>query len=242
MRIQLVETGSTRFGDVCRHWRKRVLHFIEAEPASALRRETQMQCRLSLKVCREVLSQYSLEEIAVSFNGGKDCLVMLILLLAVWDEDSGLQTIYVSQTDVFPEMQAFVKECVNAYSLNLKEIRLPLKEAFEFYIQDNPNIKTIFVGTRRCDPWSKHLSHFNPTDRGWPQFLRVHPVIDWHYVEIWDFLRGLDIPYCSLYDQGYTSLGSTHTTRPNPALRVDGKQYKPAYELMDESDERLGRS
>ena len=58
----------------------------------------------------------------------------------------------------------------------------------------------------------------------------------------------MQIPYCTLYDQGYTSLGGTTDTHPNPALKANGedgtkknKVFKPAYELMEDNAERLGR-
>lgn len=68
-----------------------------------------------------------------------------------------------------------------------------------------------------------------PTDPSWPQVLRVHPVLDWSYAEVWDFLRELDVPTCVLYDEGYTSLGSTHNTLRNPLLRNEDGSYKPAW-------------
>lgn len=66
------------------------------------------------------------------------------------------------------------------------------------------------------------------------------------------FIRRLGIPYCELYDRGYTSLGGTTDTNPNPALKrvvedtASGKAdsqetFRPAYELMDDYEERLGR-
>lgn len=60
---------------------------------------------------------------------------------------------------------------------------------------------------------------------------------------MWDFLLELDVPYCALYDQGYTSLGSTHNTVPNPLLKNEGAPtgWEPAYKLTDESKERAGR-
>lgn len=72
--------------------------------------------------------------------------------------------------------------------------------------------------------------------------MRVHPVIDWHYAEVWAFLRHLGVGYCELYERGYTSLGGVGDTHPNPALRVPGtEEYRPAYELVGDEEERLGR-
>lgn len=62
---------------------------------------------------------------------------------------------------------------------------MPMKAAFAKYLEDEPRVKAIFVGTRRTDPHGMLLTHFDPTDQGWPAFMRVHPVIDWHYAEIW---------------------------------------------------------
>jgi len=71
------------------------------------------------------------------------------------------------------------------------------------------------------------------------------------------FIRHLKIPYCPLYDEGYTSLGGTLDTHPNPALLVKSvaeaegpseepperpkARFKPAYELTEDDEERLGR-
>lgn len=123
-----------------------------------------------------------------------------------------------------------------------------------------------------------------------PPFMRVNPILDWHYGHIWHFLRCVclcvlltawlrgeessttyffpsihlqnqtkcihthaisvppstppfhntqqqnrryDLPYCSLYDQGYTSLGKIDDTLPNPALAKPDRpgEYYPAYML-----------
>lgn len=83
--------------------------------------------------------------------------------------------------------------------------------------------------------------------------MRIHPVIDWHYADIWSFVRGVGVEYCELYDMGYTSLGGTDDTHPNPALAIKSNgsstddddqgvvRYRPAYELVEDEEERLGR-
>lgn len=60
------------------------------------------------------------------------------------------------------------------------------------------------------------------------------------------FIKHLNIPYCPLYDMGYTSLGGTNDTKPNPALRLPGStpiqpKFRPAHELILDDEERLGR-
>lgn len=35
----------------------------------------------------------------------------------------------------------------------------------------------------------------------------VSPIIDWLEEDVWDFLNGMEIPHCSLYDEGYKRIG-----------------------------------
>ncbi|KAL2044311.1 hypothetical protein N7G274_003016 [Stereocaulon virgatum] len=119
-----------------------------------------------------------------------------------------------------------------------------MKAAFAEYLSGaGSSIQAIFVGTRRTDPHGASLTPFDPTDRGWPPFMRVHPVLEWRYKEVWAFLRYMRVEYCVLYERGYTSLGGTNDTHPNPRLKVEGVggAYRPAWMLEQEGDERAGR-
>jgi len=77
------------------------------------------------------------------------------------------------------------------------------------------------MGNRRTDPWSQNLSAICPSSQGWPIFTRVFPILDWSYSDVWGFLKEFDLTYCSLYDQGYTSLGEIHNSQKNPYLRIE---------------------
>lgn len=35
----------------------------------------------------------------------------------------------------------------------------------------------------------------------------INPIIDWSESDVWEFIRGYGIPYCLLYDEGFTRLG-----------------------------------
>ena len=113
---------------------------------------------------------------------------------------------------------------------------------FAAHLTLRPHIAAILVGTRRTDPHGADLVAAQPTDHGWPAFMRIHPVLEWAYADVWALLHALGVSYCELYDKGYTSLGGTGDTGPNPALkREDGEGYLPAWELKDERLERMGR-
>ena len=73
--------------------------------------------------------------------------------------------------------------------------------------------------------------------------MRVNPILYWHHADVWSFIRECDVPHCSHYDEGYTSLGSSHNTNPNPALKYEdvSHRYKPANMLEDGSFERAER-
>lgn len=61
----------------------------------------------------------------------------------------------------------------------------------------------------------------------------VNPIIDWTDRDVWDFIRAEGIPYCSLYDEGFTRLGCIGC----PMARQHGRErefarwpkYKTAY-------------
>jgi FAD synthetase len=85
----------------------------------------------------------------------------------------------------FQEVEDFVCSTQKTYSLAVTRYATGMKSAFEQYLKEFPKVKAVFVGTRRTDPHGANLGHFDKTDGGWPQFMRIHPVIDWHYQDIW---------------------------------------------------------
>jgi len=213
-----------------------------------------MKVRRSLHVVEEAFSQYSLEKVCVGFNGGKDCTALLHLVYAVARRQkaavgtgqSRLPALYIRRGQPFPEIELFIRRTKSRYHLDLFIIEGRIKGALEKLKETHPAVSAVLMGTRRSDPNSVLLKDFSPTDNDWPPYMRVNPVLDWTYSDVWMFIRRLSLPYCVLYDRGYTSLGSIENTHPNPQLkRVDENgivSYRPAYELSDQDSERAGRN
>lgn len=120
--------------------------------------------------------------------------------------------IYVQCQSPFPQVEEFVDMCRVRYNLDLWRISAPMKEALQRYKEEHLNssgneVKAVLVGTRLGDPYSETLKPFQMTDKGWPEMMRVHPILDWTYDDIWAFLRSEElekggIGWCSLYNYG----------------------------------------
>ncbi|KAJ7976910.1 FAD synthase [Quillaja saponaria] len=212
----------------------------------------------AIYVIQRALALYSIEEVAFSFNGGKDSTVLLHLLRAGYflhkgaqgccdgdEKDFQIRTIYFESPSAFPEINSFTYDTATTYGLQMDIIRLDFKSGLEALLKAKP-IRAIFLGVRIGDPTAVGQEQFSPSSLGWPPFMRVNPILDWSYRDVWAFILTCKVEYCSLYDQGYTSIGSIYDTVPNALLCVNNpssgnENFKPAYMLADGRLERAGR-
>ena len=230
----------------------------------------------ALEACESALHDYGVNGCALSFNGGKDCTVLAHILCAALRKFLNVQkdhkllppirSLYVACKDPFPEVEAFISYASSqrtGYNLQLQTAHGALSSALGTYINGKAGegVRAMFIGIRHDDPHGSSLQVRSPCDPSWPPIMRVHPILDWNYTDIWSFLRcpvlcanerevvppcvaGQDVgvPYCILYDYGYTSLGNRFNTIPNPELLdISTNSYKPAYRLCDGAKERFGR-
>lgn len=207
----------------------------------------------SLDIIEKALTKYKLENTCISFNGGKDCTAVLHLVhsaakkLCPNNNEPKLVAFYAPLPNHFKEESDFVQETARRYDLKLMQYSSnSLKESLFQFRADAPSIEAIFIGTRKDDFKSGfQMTAMEPTDGNWPKYMRVNPILNWSYLQVWEFIRELDIPYCDLYNQGYSSLGTQdNTTKNSSLLRYDeaGKPYYlPAWSLTDLRKERFSR-
>ncbi|KAH8250543.1 hypothetical protein KR038_001470, partial [Drosophila bunnanda] len=221
--------------------------------------------RQAFEFFSQTLQIYGVEELIFCFNGGKDCTVLLDLLMRYLRQEgissSDIPMLYIKSGDSFAEIDDFVERCVASYRVKLVEYEGSLKEALTHMAADMPRIQAVFVGSRNTDPYCETLAPMQPTDIDWPPMMRLNPLLEWSYHDVWNYIHLNDVPYCSLYDKGYTSVGNRCNTIPNPHLRrpsdsqrdncdcitdsdcdpAESGGYRPAWELEDPSLERAGR-
>lgn len=225
--------------------------------------------QLSLRTLDAAFRLYKPANVCVAFNGGKDATVVLYLALASFaryvalqskdanashdsngltlESSSRLNCLYLTGTsdDNFPEVNDFVEQTVASVPLlHTIRVEMGIRDGIENFVSSRNSQCAFMMGTRRTDPHGKNMERFEPSSPDWPPFMRVNPILHWRYADVWTFLRTFEIPFCSLYRHGYTSLGSVSNTSPNPALRLgvdDVVSYRPAWLLEDEELERAGR-
>lgn len=208
----------------------------------------------SIEIVEKAFLRYKIENTCISYNGGKDCTAILHLVHSVANKiclnnnDDRLLAFYAQLPNHFEEELKFVNESVNKYNLKLLQYSSnSLKNSLFQLKTDNPQIEAIFIGTRKDDlkPTTR-MDVYTPTDKDWPKFMRINPILDWSYAQVWEFIRELEIPYCDLYNQGYSSLGTKSDTSKNSSLiRFNEKgepYYLPAWNLTKSHEERLSRS
>jgi len=200
----------------------------------------------SIKSVEQALALYSSkDELWMAFNAGKDCLVLYYLTkIAIFrklsqkasekeilKEMHKINYVYFEEPDSFEEVEEFFeKVCEQEEIKALKRSRDIKKELAD--IQSKYPIRAILLGTRKNDPYCENLSAFSPTDteKGWAPLMRVNPIIDWSLTQVWEFIKNFEIPYCQLYDEGYTHLGNKDNTVKNKYLLKDDGAFYPSSE------------
>jgi phosphoadenosine phosphosulfate reductase len=104
--------------------------------------------------------------------------------------------------------------------------------AMNGFIEDN-GVKALSTAIRWDEQEARGTEeYFSPRTN--PDHTRVHPILHFKERDIWNTIHKYDIPFCTLYYQGYRSLGakgSTFKTSDIPAWEQD----------LENTPERAGR-
>lgn len=200
---------------------------------------------LALSRIEELFREFGSGHVAVAWTGGKDSTVLLDLVRRyVVEELPGSKVLAVNlDTGVkFPEVLEFRDTLAEEWGIDLhviapdvamkgypvaedpvtccRELKIePLKRAVA-----GLGIRALLSGVRADE-------HPDRAGRPWreercdPDHVLAHPILEWSEMDVWSYHMQQGLPYCSLYDQGYRSLGCV-----------------PCTELPAGQEERSGRS
>lgn len=184
--------------------------------------------------------------LVMSSSFGAQAAVMLHLVTRVVPQ---IPVILVDTGYLFPETYQFIEQLKDRLELNLKVYQPRLSPARQealhgrLWEQGEEGI-TQYNQRRKVEPMQRALRQLNAS--AWLAGLRrqqtdhrstlrtverqgdqykVHPILQWTNQDVHAYLKANDLPYHPLFEQGYVSIGDTHTTRP----------------ITEEMNERAGR-
>lgn len=170
-------------------------------------------------------------DIRVAWTGGKDSSVVLFLWKAVVEHagQGPARAISLDTGCKFPEVIAFRDQMTREWGVDLHVARpevplegyplakdklaccrdlkiAPLKRAVR-----ETGTRFLLSGIRRDEhPDREGRALFEERDD--PAHAMVNPILDWTEMDIWAFHARFGLAHCSLYDEGYRSLGCVPCT------------------------------
>ncbi|WP_338598698.1 phosphoadenylyl-sulfate reductase [Sulfolobus tengchongensis] len=119
----------------------------------------------------------------------------------------------------FPDYKD-VEDMVNKYGINLfyksvefrkmcceiRKVR-PLKRALE-------GMEAWITGLRREQNFTRGGIKKIELDEVNGGIIKLNPLADWTWEQVWDYIKKNNVPYNKLYDKGYKSIGCVPCTRP----------------------------
>jgi phosphoadenosine phosphosulfate reductase len=224
------------------------------------------QARKIIRIANKIFSG----NLAVAFSGGKDSLVALHLTLT---ENPQISVIYNNTTVEFPETLQYVQKLQKDWNFELHKTKcdVPFLKTVQTRgwathedrwcckpYKDNParellsknNIDAEITGTTRTESiYRRSLKPFRLPKKA-PQMIRINPIYDWNYWEVWRYIKENKLPYNPLYDKGYKRIGCwccpingwTHYRRlrkTHPRLYSFLERFKPKHPQLQNLEARL---
>jgi phosphoadenosine phosphosulfate reductase len=202
----------------------------------------------SKEVLHEALERFS-GKIALAWTGGKDSTTTLHLLRSVCDGQVPIPVLNIDTSVKFKEIYQFRDRLAREWNLNLiiarndealKTIKiaenkegccLRLKAEMIGGSVSRYGWQALITGMRWDEqPDRLKEEYFSPREK--PVHMRVHPILHFSEMDIWQYIKTYNLPYCDLYHRGYRSLGCEPCTQ----LGVPGGQERAG---RDQSKEEI---
>jgi phosphoadenosine phosphosulfate reductase len=183
----------------------------------------------SKEILQEALNRFP-NKIGLAWTGGKDSTTTLHLLRDLCGGKVTIPVLNIDTSAKFKEIYEFRDRIAQEWGLNLlirrndealktikiaenkEECCLKLKaEVIAQAITEN-GWQALITGMRWDEqPDREQEKYFSP--RSNPDHMRVHPILHFTEMDIWQYQKDFNVPFCSLYLRGYRSLGCEPCTK-----------------------------
>ena len=104
-------------------------------------------------------------------------------------------------------------------------------------VTDAFSMVDVLLGTRCEDPAAQYQQNglVDATSKGWPSLIRVSPIFNWSYPQVWQYIFDGDVPFCPVYAHGYSSIGGKDTCGQNPHLLLHKEEEVRGITSSDEA-------
>jgi len=185
------------------------------------------------KIIKQAHQQWPSDQQVVAWTGGKDSTVILHLIREIFNQQIPFKVLFNDSTIEFPEIYQFIKQLSNDWQFNLITIKHSPQDLKKYHQAKNKTqqtkiirlakikaitkavkkhqLKAIFSGIR----WDEHPARSQEKYFSLRKnHTRIHPILHFTFKDIWRYIKQKKVPYVSLYDQGYKSLGEAPLTKP----------------------------
>lgn len=173
------------------------------------------------------------EKMAIFWTGGKDSTVLLHLMREIFGTKAKFPILFLDTGLDFEEVYDFIERINKMWSLNLVTVKPSKKLASEYKKQKTKKDRVTFASMMKIIllkqaveehklpalvigiRWDEHRERIGEkyfSER--EDHVRIHPLLHWTEEDVWEYIHSKNIPYISLYDLGYRSLGEKEFTKP----------------------------
>ncbi len=209
--------------------------------------QTELQNKKPRSILKAALESF--DNIAISFSGAED-VVLIDMALNIRKD---IQVFSLDTGRLHPETYRFIEKVNQHYNINIelltpdRDLLDPFvkeKGLFSFYEDGHQQC----CGIRKVEPLKRKLSQLDAWITGQrkdqsldtrqdipevqidtafssdeKQLIKFNPLLNWSSAQVWDHIEAYQVPYNTLHEKGFVSIGCepcTRATLPNQHERV----------------------